>query len=306
MDHVIIAWGSILVTALLLFWIFQVVIRVVKHQKISQLDFFDGFLMITLLAGSAASIYTLSQVDGNYFMLVYAVVVISTMRITGDWLKKEEPENNGITVAVVSKGECMSREMGRSGKDSLRIGICLLAVPFLLFNTLVTSSTSWAGCPGFTPFKLAGKGYYNHRYHRHESWERRGCKELCSRLTKKNRVVAFGFHPQVLDMDCSVQSYYDITGSGGDVYLVKKLAYFEEYLRRAGTEYIYVQAGYLADQPRATQIIEDMIAEGTLKDLTFEWGNMLARVDLDHPFKEPDERLVQLFRDAYSMVKNGE
>ena len=32
--------------------------------------------------------------------------------------------------------------------------------------------------------------------------------------TKKNRVVAFGFHPQVLDMDCSVQSYYDITGSG--------------------------------------------------------------------------------------------
>ena len=97
-------------------------------------------------------------------MLVYAVVVISTMRITGDWLKKEEPENNGITVAVVSKGECMSREMGRSGKDSLRIGICLLAVPFLLFNTLVTSSTSWAGCPGFTPFKLAGKGYYNHRY----------------------------------------------------------------------------------------------------------------------------------------------
>lgn len=306
MDHVIIAWGSILVTALLLFWIFQVVIRVVKHQKISQLDFFDGFLMITLLAGSAASIYTLSQVDGNYFMLVYAVVVISTMRITGDWLKKEEPENNGTAAVRDSKDQCTIRKTGLSGKDSLRIGICLLAVPFLLFNTLVTSSTSWAGCPGFTPFKLAGKGYYNHRYHRHESWERRGCKELCSRLTQKNRVVAFGFHPQVLDMDCSVQSYYDITGSGGDVYLVKKLAYFEEYLRRAGTEYIYVQAGYLADQPRATQIIEDMIAEGTLKDLTFEWGNMLARVDLDHPFKEPDERLVQLFRDAYSMVKNGE
>ena len=64
-----------------------------------------------------------------------------------------------------------------------------------------------------------------------------------------NPVVAFGFHPQVLDMACSVQSYYDITGSGGDVYLVKKLAYFEEYLKWAGTEYIYVQAGYLADQP---------------------------------------------------------
>lgn len=95
MDHVIIAWGSILVTALLLFWIFQVVIRVVKHQKISQLDFFDGFLMITLLAGSAASIYTLSQVDGNYFMLVYAVVVISTMRITGDWVEERRTGKQG-------------------------------------------------------------------------------------------------------------------------------------------------------------------------------------------------------------------
>lgn len=48
-----------------------------------------------------------------------------------------------------------------------------------------------------------------------------------------------------------------------------------------------------------------MIAEGTLRDLTFEWGNMLAKVDLDHPFKEPDERLVQLFRDNYSMEKTG-
>ncbi|MFR4928820.1 MAG: hypothetical protein ACLUB3_13415 [Clostridium sp.] len=159
--------------------------------------------------------------------------------------------------------------------------------------------------PGLTLFKLVNRGYYDHRHHTHKSWERRGCKELYSRFTPKTRVVAFGFHPQVLDMACSVQSYYDITGSGGDVYLVKKLAYFEEYLKWAGTEYIYVQAGYLADQPRATQIIEDMIAEGTLRDLTFEWGNMLAKVDLDHPFKEPDERLVQLFRDNYSMEKNG-
>jgi hypothetical protein len=296
MEHVIIAWGTVLVTALLLFWIFQVITRFIKHQQISQLDFFDGFLMITLLIGSAASIYTLAQIDGNYFILVYAVAAISTVRITGYWLKTEETEN----IAAVTTGSAAVET-----KKILRSGICLLAVPFFLFNTLIASSTSWAGCPGFTSFKLVNRGYYDHRHHTHKSWERRGCKELYSRFTPKTRVVAFGFHPQVLDMACSVQSYYDITGSGGDVYLVKKLAYFEEYLKWAGTEYIYVQAGYLADQPRATQIIEDMIAEGTLRDLTFEWGNMLAKVDLDHPFKEPDERLVQLFRDNYSMEKNG-
>lgn len=87
MEHVIIAWGTVLVTALLLFWIFQVITRFIKHQQISQLDFFDGFLMITLLIGSAASIYTLAQIDGNYFILVYAVAAISTVRITGYWLK---------------------------------------------------------------------------------------------------------------------------------------------------------------------------------------------------------------------------
>lgn len=89
MEHVIIAWGTVLVTALLLFWIFQVITRFIKHQQISQLDFFDGFLMITLLIGSAASIYTLAQIDGNYFILVYAVAAISTVRITGYWLKQK-------------------------------------------------------------------------------------------------------------------------------------------------------------------------------------------------------------------------
>ena len=51
-------------------------------------------------------------------------------------------------------------------------------------------------------------------------------RNFYSRFTPKTRVVAFGFHPQVLDMACSVQSYYDITGSGGDVYLVKKTGIF--------------------------------------------------------------------------------
>ena len=108
MEHVIIAWGTVLVTALLLFWIFQVITRFIKHQQISQLDFFDGFLMITLLIGSAASIYTLAQIDGNYFILVYAVAAISTVRITGYWLKTEETEN--IAAVAARMGEAVKRK----------------------------------------------------------------------------------------------------------------------------------------------------------------------------------------------------
>lgn len=92
--------------------------------------------MIILLAGSAASIYTLSQVDGNYFILVYAVVVISTVRITGHWFKIEEEEDTAPAAARMGEGDFMSRKKELSGGCFLRIGICLLAVPFLLLIRL--------------------------------------------------------------------------------------------------------------------------------------------------------------------------
>ena len=109
----------------------------------------------------------------------------------------------------------------------------------------------------------------------------------------------------MLDLNCCVQSYYDVTGSGGDVYLVKKLAYFEEFLEYAGVDYFFVQAGYLADQPRAFEIIEDMIEEGTLRDLTFEWGNMKARVALDEKTEELQTEEAERFRQNYCMRENG-
>ena len=115
--------------------------------------------------------------------------------------------------------------------------------------------------PGLTSFKLVNRGYYDHRHHTHESWEQRGCKELIPVLHLKPG-SSLWFSPPGVRYACSAQSYYDITGSGGDVYLVKNWHILKNILKWAGTEYIYVQAGYLADQPRATQIIEDMIAEG--------------------------------------------
>ena len=124
-------------------------------------------------------------------------------------------------------------------------------------------------------------------------------------MKSTDRVLAFGFHPEILDLDCSVQSYYDVTGSGGNVYLVKKLAYFEEFLEYAGIDYFFVQAGYLAEQPRALEIIEDMIEEGTLTDLTFEWGNMRARVALDQKTEELQTAHSEIFRKNYYMSENG-
>ena len=80
-----------------------------------------------------------------------------------------------------------------------------------------------------------------------------------------------------------MQSYYDITGSGGNVYLVKKLDYFKWYLDISGTEYIFVEKGYGDRQSRAGEIIRYMIEDKSLTDLVYEDGNLLGRVHLGGP-----------------------
>lgn len=287
MDHVIIAWGTGLVTILLILWCINLIFRLRSGKQsglfMNSHDQFDGVLTGILLAGSVLSIYTLSQVDGNYFMLVYAVLGISAVRMTGAWIKARK----------------------EAGNQWAHKSLCFLAVPFFLFNTLVSCTTSWAGTPGFTPVKWTGPGCYNHRTEQNERKIRRGYEALAASFSPRDRVLAFGYHPEVLDLNCCVQSYYDVTGSGGDVYLVKKLAYFEEFLEYAGVDYFFVQAGYLADRARAFEIVEDMIEEGTLRDLTFEWGNMKARVALDEKTEELQTEEAERFRQNYCMRENG-
>ena len=166
-----------------------------------------------------------------------------------------------------------------------------------------TCTTGWAGVPGFTPVSLRHMGYYDHRREMLDRRAGEGSLTLSCMFTPRSRVLAFGRHPRVLDLPCSVQSYYDVTGSGGNVYLVKRLAYFEEFLRYAGTEYFFVEAGYLAGQDRALQMIEDMIAEGSLSDIHYEWGNMTARVTLDAGPPDDSQQALEEFRENYSMTE---
>lgn len=279
MAHVIIAWGTGLVTVLLLAWAVCMVQKIrQRKEKIREQDVFDGALIAVLTAGSILSIYTLYQVDGNYFMLVYALASISGTRLLWEAFCREK---------------CTFR----------RTAVGLLAVPFFLCNTVIACNTSWAGTPGFTPVKLAHKGYYEHRKERLERWKRLGYACIAGEFSPHDRVLALGDHPQVLDLPCVVQSYYDVTGSGGNVWLVKKLEYFKDFLRFAGTDYLFVQAGYLAENDRARQIVEDMLTEGTLTDPCFEWGNMRAKVALENKSETPQTENLQQFYEYYSMER---
>ena len=274
MAHVIIAWGTGIVTVFLVIWLavsWKAGRRGLRHS----LNLFDCILIPVLALGSLASIYTLYQVDGNYFILFYAVLVISALRM--GW--------------------------GQNWGPAVRRSLSLVLVLFFAVNTAVTCTTGWAGVPGFTPVSLRHMGYYDHRREMLDRRAREGSLTLSCMFTPRSRVLAFGRHPRVLDLPCSVQSYYDVTGSGGNVYLVKRLAYFEEFLRYAGTEYFFVEAGYLAGQDRALQMIEDMIAEGSLSDIHYEWGNMTARVTLDAGPPDDSQQALEEFRENYSMTE---
>ena len=289
MAHVIIAWGTGIVTVFLVIWL-AVSWKAGRRRRGEGgwadgadltygpqyfLNVFDCILIPVLALGSLASIYTLYQVDGNYFILFYAVLVISALRMG-----------------------CR-----QNWGPAVRRSVSLVLVLFFVVNTAVTCTTGWAGVPGFTPVSLRHMGYYDHRREMLDRRAKEGNLTLSCMFTPRSRVLAFGKHPRVLDLPCSVQSYYDVTGSGGNVYLVKRLAYFEEFLRYAGTEYFFVEAGYLAGQDRALQMIEDMIAEGSLSDIHYEWGNMTARVTLDAGPPDDSEQALEEFRENYSMTE---
>ena len=134
MAHVIIAWGTGIVTVFLVIWLavsWKAGRRGLRHP----LNLFDCILIPVLALGSLASIYTLYQVDGNYFILFYAVLVISALRM--GW--------------------------GQNWGPAVRRSLSLVLVLFFAVNTAVTCTTGWAGVPGFTPVSLRHMGYYDHR-----------------------------------------------------------------------------------------------------------------------------------------------
>lgn len=50
-------------------------------------------------------------------------------------------------------------------------------------------------------------------------------------------------------------------------------------------------------------MIEDMIAEGSLSDIHYEWGNMTARVTLDAGPPDDSQQALEEFRENYSMTE---
>ena len=273
MGHVILAWGTslmaVLIVMLVLYGIFSKKGDEQSHIWNAALVIFFPFVIVSLI-----SLSMLYQIDGNYFMLLYSMLILGACR-----------------AMVYFK----------------KIGFYPLAskclTPLLVLNLIVTAISSWAWTAGFSEIHLLNKGRVNHRAQEQARMEEKGNTLIWQEVSQdpENRVIAFGTHPYCLQFPCNVESYKDITSPWGNVELVNSPEAFETYMAYAKTDYVYAEAGYLGpgSWEWSLDLLRELIHSGSLTDLFFENGNMLARVSDTAVPEEEAQNNLELFEREY-------
>lgn len=273
MGHVILAWGTslmaVLIVMLVLYGIFSKKGDEQSHIWNAALVIFFPFVIVSLI-----SLSMLYQIDGNYFMLLYSMLIL---------------------------GACQAMVYFK------KIGFYPLAskclAPLLVLNLIVTAISSWAWTAGFSEIHLLNKGRVNHRAQEQARMEEKGNTLIWQEVSQdpEKRVIAFGTHPYCLQFPCNVGSYKDITSPWGNVELVNSPEAFETYMAYAKTDYVYAEAGYLGpgSWEWSLDLLRELIRRGSLTDLFFENGNMLARVSDTAVPEEEAQNNLEMFEQEY-------
>lgn len=273
MGHVIIAWGTSLLFFLLALIAVYVLVKKKEARTAPALISFYHVVFWPFAAVNLISLVMLYQVDGNYFILLYTAVVLSACR-------------------------CLDRV---ADMDLRRLAFGLL-VPLLAFNLLISAASNWAWTLGFSGPKLLNSGRVDHEALQRQTMVDRGNEEIWKILEQdpKTRVIAFADHPTCLNFPCMVQSYKDITSPWGNVELVNTPEAFEEYMAYTKADYIYAEAGYIGENEWSWSygLLQDLIKRGSLTELRFEHGNLLARVGRAGDADQAEENL-RLFMENY-------
>lgn len=278
MDRVLIAWCGLTILFFVLVWLCSLMVR--GRTSLSRLErqrrAHCTMVLLPLIFVSIYSIYSLKKVDGNYFILLYTLVILY--------------------------GCC--RLLGIQDRR-LRRGLGCLLLPLTLFGGFMISLSNLAWSVGFTPVRILNPGFYNHEALEHQAMAAKGNERIWQALASdpENRVIAFGSHPEVLAFPCNVQSYVDISSSSGNEQLIESTEAFREYLSYAKTDYIYVEAGNMAEEYLGYGLLEDCIREGILTDIWWENGNIIAVVDLEG---EPGEEAVRNLSGFYENYQKKE
>ncbi len=267
MAHVIIAWGGILPLALI------GMTSSLLAGKRKTVTVRDGVPFLTVLLGALllidlVSLHALSQIDGNYYMLTYGVLILAGC----SWMDS------------VNSQSCKKMAL-------------TALLPAWCYGVLLCGLTNWAWALGNGGFHLLNKGYISHVEAEREKRAAQGSAAIWDTFAAnpKNRVIALGEHPGVLSFPCWVQSYVDVSGYWGNPKVVEDAPNFLEYLHYADVDYLYMEKEYVDTSVRIYQIIRVLIEEGWLYDVRDENGNLMLRVCREKEERRMDGTEQDLF-----------
>ena len=234
MLHVYIAFCGVMILAMficgVLTYTFSCKLR--KNKCIS----FLNLLSIVIFFMSMYSLYKLYQVDGNYYILLYSLILM--VFVLNYKYIFEKYKKLSFTMCVVP---------------------CFYSLIFIFL-------TNWSGNLGNTKIKLVNKGFYEHILDNENDFINSDEKDIYDFLKKEkgSRLISIAYEPRALLFPISSESYTDITGSGGNVVLVKYLDNFKEFLNYAKIDYIYTREDYLRTHDRAKEIVAYMEEDASL------------------------------------------
>lgn len=278
MAHVIIAWGTVIPVVVLLLWMMAKLCEAAHASTCSRRRAgfscragFLSFLLPAVAFINLVSLYSLYQIDGNYYILFYFLVILAG---------------------------CMALE--RSGEWGWKAGRLAL-VPAWMFAVVLCCLTNWAWALGTGGLHPVNKGYYNHIEAEREKRTAQGSGAIWDILASdpKKRVIALGEHPGVLTFPCSVQSYVDVSGYWGNPEVVSTAPDFLQYLQYAKTDYLYMEKEYVDTSVRIYQIVRTLVEEGWLSDVRDENGNLILTVRRETPEPDMAAQNLEVFDNRY-------
>lgn len=278
MAHVVIAWGTVLPVILLILWFLFGIIVKTADKKSDKICSYFMWLLVPIGIVNLISLYSLSQIDGNYYMLYYVLMILAAVI----WL-------------------------GNRGEAIQNVGRRIL-IPVWIYAVLLCGLTNWAWALGNGGIDLVNRGYYPHLQMERQKRSAQGSKAIWDILAadSRNRVIALGEHPGVLTFPCWVQSYVDVSGYWGNPDVVASPFSFLNYLHFAEVDYIYMEKEYVDTTVRIYQIIRSLVEAGWLYDVRDENGNLILTVrepSADDPISlvSPGEKMqnLQVFDERY-------
>ena len=236
--HIYIASPTVLIAVLAVVSIILFVRFLFKKNNNKEIFAYIAVLLAADALVSLISLFILNQIDGNYFILLFTLIITTT---------------------------CFLVE-----RDSLKYLFRGL-LPCIVFAFFITGLTNWAGVRGLseTINDESTFGIYNHhnKFLDRDLKERKEFADAYEDLKELGnpRALLLSDDDSLSALGLDIRTYTDITGSGGNPAVVKTLDHFKRYLDYAQIKYICVDKEYLKDRQRASDVVKYMYEEGSTK-----------------------------------------